>query len=68
MAELYSVADVLVNPTLGDTYPTVNLESISCGTPVVTFRTGGSPKSVTCNTGSVVEQHDIDALEQEVIR
>ena len=68
LAEIYSAADVLVNPTLGDTYPTVNLESIACGTPVVTFRTGGSPESITSETGAVVEQHDIDALEREVIR
>ena len=68
LADLYSTADVLVNTTLEDTYPTVNLESIACGTPVVTFRTGGSPESVTSETGSVVEQHDIAALEREVIR
>ena len=68
LAELYSAADVLVNPTLGDTYPTVNLEAIACGTPVVTFRTGGSPESITDRTGAVVEPHDMEALEREVIR
>lgn len=59
LAGLYSAADVLVNPTWQDNYPTVNMESISCGTPVVTYRTGGSMESVTHDTGYVVGQGDI---------
>ena len=46
LAELYSAADAFLNLTYQDNYPTVNLESISCGTPVVTYRTGGSPLQV----------------------
>ena len=42
LAKWYSAADVFVNPTLEDTYPTTNLEAIACHTPVVTFPTGGS--------------------------
>ena len=67
LAQLYSAADVMVNPTLEDTYPTVNLEAIACGTPVVTFRTGGSPESITAETGAVVDQHDMDSLVRETI-
>ena len=67
LAELYSAASVLVNPTLEDNYPTVNMESIACGTPVVTFRTGGSPESITHETGTVVAQHDLDAMYNAVI-
>ena len=39
---LYSFATVLFNPTYEDNYPTVNLESIACETPVITYKTGGS--------------------------
>ena len=46
LVELYSAADVFINPTLEDTFPTTNLEALACGTPVVTFQTGGSPESV----------------------
>lgn len=42
LAELYSVADAFINPTWQDNYPTVNLEAISCGTPVITYRTGAA--------------------------
>ncbi|MCG7280439.1 glycosyltransferase [Chryseobacterium taklimakanense] len=59
LASLYSAAFVFVNPTLEDTYPTTNLESIACGTPVITFRTGGSTESVNTKTGFVVEQNSL---------
>lgn len=62
LAQLYSSASVFVNPTYQDNYPTTNLEAIACGTPVITYRTGGSPEAVDEKTGIVVEQGDIDAL------
>ena len=62
LADYYSMADVLVNPTYNDTFPTVNLEALACGTPVVTYRTGGSPESITPETGIVVEKGDCNAL------
>lgn len=62
LAELYTAADVLVNTTYCDNYPTVNLEAIACGTPVVTYETGGSPESIDEQTGAVVRQGDLDGL------
>lgn len=66
LALLYSLADVYVNPTYADMFPTVNLESLACGTPVVTYRTGGSPEAIDENTGLVVEQGDIKTLGEAV--
>lgn len=68
LAEIYTAADVLVNPTREDNYPTVNMEAIACGTPVVTFNTGGSPEIPSSTCGSVVARDDIDAFEKEIIR
>lgn len=68
LAEIYSAADVFVNPTLHDNYPTVNLEATACGTPVITFQTGGSPEGVMKGFGSIVEKESIDQMYQEVIR
>lgn len=56
LAELYSLADVFLNPTLEDNFPTTNLEALACGTPVVTFKTGGSVESINSETGFVVTQ------------
>ena len=68
LAEIYSAADVFVNPTREETYPTVNMEALACGTPVLTFRTGGSPEMLTDNCGSVVDCDDVDAMEREIRR
>ena len=62
LAQLYSSASVFVNPTYQDNYPTTNLEAIACGTPVITYATGGSPESVDEATGAVVAQGDLDGL------
>ena len=62
LAELYSAADVFVNPTLEDNFPTVNLEAMACGTPIVAFATGGIPEQITEKCGFVVPQKDDDAL------
>lgn len=62
LAELYSAATAFVNPTWQDNYPTVNMEAISCGTPVVTYRTGGSIETITPDTGRIVEQGEIKGL------
>lgn len=56
LAELYSLADVFVNPTYVDNFPTTNIEALACGTPVVTYRTGGSPEVIDEKTGMVVNQ------------
>ena len=62
LAMLYSLADVYVNPTYADMFPTVNLEALACGTSVITYRTGGSPEAVDEKTGFVVEQGNVGAL------
>jgi len=64
LAAYYSAADVFINPTLEDNFPTTNIESLACGTPVVTFRTGGSPESVDDSVGCVVEKGDLQAMLQ----
>lgn len=68
LAEIYTAADVFVNPTREDNYPTVNMEAIACGTPVVTFETGGSPEMIDGTCGTSVACNDIDTLEREILR
>lgn len=66
LLEIYSKAHIFVNPTYEDTFPTVNIEALACGTPVITYRTGGSPEALDDKTGVVVEQGDIDALAEAI--
>jgi glycosyltransferase involved in cell wall biosynthesis len=62
LAALYSLASVFVNPTLEDTFPTVNLEALACGLPIVAFSTGGCPEQICDGTGLVVPKGDLQAL------
>ena len=61
LVQLYSLADVFVNPTYEDNYPTTNLEAIACGTPVITYDTGGSPESARMY-GAVVEKGNVEGV------
>jgi glycosyltransferase involved in cell wall biosynthesis len=62
LAEIYSAADVFVNPTREEAFGLVNIEALACGTPVITYNTGGSPEVIDSQTGIVVEQGDIEGI------
>ena len=66
LAELYNIADVFVNPTYADNFPTTNIEALACGTPVITYKTGGSPEAIDEKTGIVVEQGNINQLKEAI--
>ena len=68
LAEIYTTANVFANPTREEVLGLVNVESLACGTPVVTFRTGGSPECIDENCGVVVDCDDIDTMEYEIRR
>ncbi|MFX0558405.1 glycosyltransferase [Maribacter sp. CXY002] len=62
LAELYSTAGVFFNPTYEDNFPTTNLESLSCGTPVITYNTGGSPEAISSDSGFTVAKGDLSHM------
>lgn len=68
LAEIYTAADLFVNPTREEVFGIVNIEALACGIPVVTFNTGGSPECIDNKCGTVVDCDDIDAMEREIIR
>lgn len=59
LIDLYSAADLFINPTWEDNFPTTNIESLACGTPLVTYRTGGSVEAVSAETGFIIDKGDI---------
>jgi len=68
LAEIYTTADVFANPTREEVFGMVNAEALACGTPIVTFKTGGSPEVLDETCGSVVPCDDNDAFLKEIMR
>lgn len=66
LVQLYNQADVFFNPTYEDTFPTTNIEALACGTPVLTYHTGGSPESLTSECGIVVEKGNLAEVVQHL--
>ena len=66
LAEIYSAADVFVNPTYEDTFPTTNIEALACGTPVITYDTGGSPEIIDESCGIAVERGNVRKLAKQI--
>lgn len=56
LAAVYTAADLFVNPTYEDNYPTVNLEAQACGTPVITYDTGGAKETLSDPRSCVIEK------------
>jgi glycosyltransferase involved in cell wall biosynthesis len=62
LAEIYTSADVFVNLTLEDNYPTVNLEAMACGTYVISYDTGGCQETINRDDGRIIEKENIHLL------
>lgn len=68
LAQIYTSASIFVNPTMEENFPTVNLEALACGTPVLTYSTGGAAEMLTAETGIVVQRGNVDALEKAIYK
>lgn len=68
LVKIYSAADLFVNPTTDENFPTVNMEALACGLPVLTYDTGGCAEIIDKKSGLSVPSGDIDALEKAIIR
>lgn len=66
LAEIYTAADVFVNPTREDSFPTTHLEALACGTPVITFDVGGSVEMLDSDCGCAIQKNDISELEERI--
>lgn len=66
----YQLADVVTVPSIYlDPFPTVNLEAMACGKPVVATCFGGSPEVVVDGeTGFIIDPFDTEALTNRLRR
>ncbi len=59
LAEIYTSADLFLNPTREDNFPTVNIESLACGTAVLSYGAGGSAEAFDENSGRIVSDENV---------
>ncbi len=62
LIDIYSACDIFVNPTIMDNFPTVNIEALSCGLPVITYATGGSGEIIDKSCGVEIDKGDYNNL------
>lgn len=65
MNEFYAMADLLVNPSLYETFGLVNIEAMSCGTPVIAFSICAM-EEIIADTGWCVHSIDSQSLAQAI--
>lgn len=67
LAEIYSQADVFVNPSKVESFGMTTAEALSCGTPSIVYDTSACPEVVDNLTGRVVPLGDVNALAKAVM-
>src|SRR3989338_8980549 len=65
LADVYNKSDVLIAPTLYESFGCILAESMMCGTPVVSTRVGAVPETVG-NGGILVNYGDWDGMKKSV--
>jgi len=66
LVEWYNKAEVFLNPTYVDNFPTTNIEALACGTPVITYDTGGCPEAIDQDTGIVIEKGNLELFQAAI--
>jgi len=67
MAMLYSASDAFILPSLEDNLPNTMLESLCCGTPVISFSNGGMKDIIhTGINGILLDDCDSDSLAKAI--
>jgi glycosyltransferase involved in cell wall biosynthesis len=68
LVEIYSIADVFVNPSVEETMGLTTVEALACGTPVVVYDATAIPECVDSNVGMVVKKNNIQNLNDSIIK
>ncbi|MGB4298179.1 MAG: glycosyltransferase [Candidatus Saccharicenans sp.] len=68
LSKYFSAADVFFNPTYQEAFGLTNIEALSCGTPVVTYATGGSSETISDSTGIVSRKGDLNLAIQAIMK
>jgi glycosyltransferase involved in cell wall biosynthesis len=67
LVPIYRAADLLINPSLTESFPTAVIEAMSCAVPCVVTDAGAS-REIVGETGEVVAPGSVDALQDGIER
>ncbi|MEG0378506.1 MAG: glycosyltransferase, partial [Eubacterium sp.] len=67
LTDIYTAADLFINPTVQEVLGLVNLEALACGTPVITYNTGGSSECLDESCGKIVKKGELDGLVSAIL-
>ena len=68
LAEIYTAADVFLNPSQHETMGLTTVEAMACGTPVVTSNLTAVPEVVDENSGIVCENLEVDTIKEAILK
>lgn len=68
LAEIYTAADLFVNPTREENFPTTHIEALACGTPVIAFNTGGCSEMLNKKCGAIVKKNDVTSFVEKIVK
>ena len=68
IARYYTIADIFLHPALIDNFPSVIIESLLSGTPVVAYKTGGIPEQIRPNIdGEIITLGNYEEFVKNII-
>jgi len=62
LVQVYSLADIFINPSVEETFGLTVAEAFACGTPAIVYNSTGSPEIINKDVGFTVEAGDIDGI------
>lgn len=68
LVEIYNKAEYFLNLTYEDTFPTVNIEALACGVPVITYDSGGSKESLSIESGIIIEKGNLKDIKETILK
>lgn len=66
LAQIYSTADVFINPSLEESFGKVTAEALACGTPSIVYNVTACPELIGDGCGYVVEKSDVKGINKAI--
>jgi glycosyltransferase involved in cell wall biosynthesis len=65
---LFSISIFFINPTFKDNFPTVNIEALMQGCPIITFNTGGCGEVINTSNGVLLNDKSANGIQKVLMK